>query len=475
MHLRLRFLLSDRGLTNAAGYRSVRRQALGPRRLSPFRELLGHMLAGPAIHLVRRLALECGVGELGVVFADIEIDKPTERLDGVEGVQVEPLVLERSPPRLYHRVRECDFRLRQDTSEDAGVDELVDRRRSVLYTRVGEDGRWLVRSGGRLAGFNENLEGHGGIKMLGNSPGENPAGEVVDDGIEVGMSTVEESDDGRVDVPNLVRPDGSDSDAWLRRVDALAWASPAMFSDKSVPRRRRGEDLAEALREDGKPASGDVSVFLRAHHLPDGLTLVGSDLLRSGLWTRGDVVECALFITSPRVISRRREAEEAERCPQRNRRSRAFHGAKNSAFLVAIGNTSSSKCDVAHSQQNDNQAQHGDELGVSCSESDHLLLQRTLRHRIDVECDDVFRRKTGPVPSCRSGDTVSKCELDVAGVVNEPLKSMVVTLAESLSFHSSMISADISGASPSRDVRGRPSGAGFPKSRLRCMMAEFRA
>jgi hypothetical protein len=59
--------------------------------------------------------------------------------------------------------------------------------------------------------------------------------------------------------------------------------------------------------------------------------------------------------------------------------------------------------------------------------------------------------------------------------VNEPLKSMVVTLAESLSFHSSMISADISGASPSRDVRGRPSGAGFPKSRLRCMMAEFRA
>ena len=98
VHLRLRFSLSDRGLclTNAAGYRSVRRQALGPRRLSPFRELLGHMLAGPAIHLVRRLALECGVGELGVVFADIEIDKPTERLDGVEGVQVEPLVLEGS-------------------------------------------------------------------------------------------------------------------------------------------------------------------------------------------------------------------------------------------------------------------------------------------------------------------------------------------------------------------------------------------
>ncbi len=171
------------------------------------------------------------------------------------------------------------------------------------------------------------------------------------------MSTVEESDDTRVDVPNLVRPVGSDSDAWLRRVDALAWASPAMFSDKSVPRRRRGEDLAEALREDGEPASGDVSVFLRAHHFLDGLTLIGSELLRSGLWTRGNVVECALLVTSPRVVSRRREAEDTECCSQRDRCSREFHGAKDSALLLAVGNTASSKCDVAHFQQNDDYPQ----------------------------------------------------------------------------------------------------------------------
>ncbi len=93
----------------------------------------------------------------------------------VERVQVEPLVLEGSPPRLDHRVREGDLRLRQDTSEDAGVDELVDRRRSVLYTSVGEDGRWPVCFDGRPPGFNENLEGHRGIKVLGDSPGENPA------------------------------------------------------------------------------------------------------------------------------------------------------------------------------------------------------------------------------------------------------------------------------------------------------------
>ncbi len=132
------------------------------------------------------------------------------------------------------------------------------------------------------------------------------------------MSTVEESDDGRVDVPNFVRPVGSDSDAWLRRVDALAWASPAMASNQSVPRRGRGEDFAKALREDSKSASGDVSVLVRAHNVPDRLTLLGGELLRSRLRTRRDVVECALLVASPRVVSRRREAEDAKNCSQGN-------------------------------------------------------------------------------------------------------------------------------------------------------------
>ena len=65
------------------------------------------------------------------------------------------------------------------------------------------------------------------------------------------MSAVEEADDGRVDVPDLVRSAGADSDARLRRMDSLTWTPPAVSSNKSVPRRRRGEDLADALREDG--------------------------------------------------------------------------------------------------------------------------------------------------------------------------------------------------------------------------------
>ena len=52
---------------------------------------------------------------------------------------------------------------------------------------------------------------------------------------------------------------------------------------------------------------------------------------------------------------------------------------------------------------------------------------------------------------------MSNSELNVAGVVNEPLETMIPAPSESLSFHGSMISADIVTASPSQDGRRRTS------------------
>jgi hypothetical protein len=98
--------------------------------------------------------------------------------------------------------------------------------------------------------------------MLGNSPGENPAVEVVDDGIEVGMSTVEESDDGRVDVPNLVRPGPSDADLRFGGMHALTRSTPTVNPNEPIPGGRRCEHLAESLREDGERTGGDVSVVV---------------------------------------------------------------------------------------------------------------------------------------------------------------------------------------------------------------------
>jgi len=63
------------------------------------------------VDLVRRLAREGGMGYLGVVLLDVEFDEGAEPLDRVQGVEVEPLVLERAPESLNHRVREGDLDL----------------------------------------------------------------------------------------------------------------------------------------------------------------------------------------------------------------------------------------------------------------------------------------------------------------------------------------------------------------------------
>ncbi len=111
----------------------------------------------------------------------------------------------------------------------------------------------------------------------------------------------------------------------------------------------------------------------------------------------------------------------------------------------------------------DEDAQHGEELGISLPKFENLLSQRTLGHPGNVESDDISRWETRPVPSGGAGDTVSKRELDVASVVNETPESVVVTSTSSMSFHASMIEVDVIGASLSPFVRCRSSNESVPQ------------
>ena len=70
---------------------------------------------------------------------------------------------------------------------------------------------------------------------------------------------------------------------------------------------------------------------------------------------------------------------------------------------------------------------------------------------------------------------MSDRELEVAAVVNETLETMIIAPSESLSFHGSMISAETTRATHSRDVWDDVANAMFRKSRRRCMMTVFRA
>ena len=107
-------------------------------------ELLRYVVASAVVHLVRRLTPECRVGDPCVVLVDVVFDQRLQRADRIERVQVEPLVLEDSPPRLDEGVGERDLGLGQKSPQESGLDQFVDGSVEVLDTTVGEQGRLLV-------------------------------------------------------------------------------------------------------------------------------------------------------------------------------------------------------------------------------------------------------------------------------------------------------------------------------------------
>jgi hypothetical protein len=68
---------------------------------------------------------------LEVVGLDEERDQGPKAFDVVEGVEVEPLLLEGAPPSLDDGVRVADLDLREDAME-AGCDEGGDERQLLL-------------------------------------------------------------------------------------------------------------------------------------------------------------------------------------------------------------------------------------------------------------------------------------------------------------------------------------------------------
>ena len=77
-------------------------------------ELLWYNCPGGKMHFVRRLpSFERRVRYVAIVLLDIKRDKLSHRLDRIEVVQVQPLMLEHSPPRFDHAVGEHHVDLRQ--------------------------------------------------------------------------------------------------------------------------------------------------------------------------------------------------------------------------------------------------------------------------------------------------------------------------------------------------------------------------
>ena len=107
-------------------------------------QLLGDVVPVLEVHLVRRLPLERRVRKSRVVLVDIEPDQFLHGADGVERVQVQPLVLEHPPPGFDQGIGIGDFRASQNAMEQPRMDEFIDRPVEVLSASVGQQGGGAV-------------------------------------------------------------------------------------------------------------------------------------------------------------------------------------------------------------------------------------------------------------------------------------------------------------------------------------------
>jgi hypothetical protein len=77
------------------------------------------------------------MGHLGVVVPNVEIDQLLELREAFEGMQVQPLMTERTPECLDHGVAEADLHLGKHTADDAVGHQLVDSGIHVPVDPVG--------------------------------------------------------------------------------------------------------------------------------------------------------------------------------------------------------------------------------------------------------------------------------------------------------------------------------------------------
>jgi hypothetical protein len=159
--------------------------------------------------------------------------------------------------------------------------ELVDLDVDVFNTGVGDDSGRPVEI---LVGLRQDLTRRGGIEPFRKAPRQDPAGEIVDDGMQVGFRAIEKSDDRHVDMPILVWMRRANAGLWLFRVHAATRSSPTTLPHELRPGRGRRKHLAGSLGVDGQSSKGHVPILRGGDHLFDGADLVRGQLHWIGAW-----------------------------------------------------------------------------------------------------------------------------------------------------------------------------------------------
>jgi len=119
------------------------------------------------------------------------------------------------------------------------------------------------------------------------------------------------------------------------------------------------------------------------------VSLFGRELLWVRFRARGNVVELALLLALPIVIPRLRQAQDQQRRPKREHVPRTIDGAQDQSLFLAVWNTSTAKRTFENFDQDDEKSQNREESRVAFPEFDNFFSELALRHRRDVEGNDL--------------------------------------------------------------------------------------
>ena len=110
---------------------------------------------------------------MGIVLVHVEGDQVLNRADGIERVQIQPLMLQRTPPRFDHRVGIRDIRHGEKPCEESGINQFVDSAVMVLDATVGEHGRLVAAE--TFRGVDQESGGGSRVERFRNLPRQDTA------------------------------------------------------------------------------------------------------------------------------------------------------------------------------------------------------------------------------------------------------------------------------------------------------------